>query len=177
MASRINLRLASSRELEDLRLQRENIGVLEVSCNETDISLNIHVDDGYIMEIDRETIDSNPDDIVRYFWCKNKKLTSVGLNEPVIDKVYYVKSDDDTNNIRVCIEETTSAINSCIRHKFAVSVEKRTTLPFYTNSFTQRTIEDITQGLQRPVLRRSVRIYHESDNKNANDYAYLGYES
>ena len=95
----------------------------------------------------------------------------------ILSGVYYVKSDDDTNNIRVCIEETTSAINSCIRHKFAVSVEKRTTLPFYTNSFTQRTIEDITQGLQRPVLRRSVRIYHESDNKNANDYAYLGYES
>jgi len=177
MVSIINLRLANNREIEDLRLHQENIGVLEVSCNETDISLNIHVDDGYIMEIDRETIDSNTGDIMRHFWRKKKEISSVGLNDPLINKVYYVKSDDNTNDIRVFIEESSSAMSSHIRRKLVVSVAKRTILPIYTNTMTPRTIENIQGCLQRPVLRRSVRVYHDTDNENRNDYESLRYDT
>jgi len=172
MVSRIDLRLANKDEIaEDLSYPAENIGILKVQYNETDISLNIQVENGYIMDTDECSGDVNSSDVMRYFWRKNKKITSVGLNEPPIDNLYYVKSKENNNSIRVIIEEESSALNSRIRRKLEVSVQKKHELPIHIYPYIG------AQNVERPTLRRSARIYHESDNENRNNEMYLGTES
>jgi len=72
---------------------KEKIGVLTILHNEPRVTLKVSITDGYITDIPMDNFYCK--ELSDYYpWIKTSCVTGGGIDEPPIDKTYYVKSSN-----------------------------------------------------------------------------------
>jgi len=102
MSSKMQLRMVGEKIAALLGKSKEKIGVLTILHNEPRVTLKVSITDGYLTEIPMNNLYCK--ELSEYYpWIKTSCVTGCGMDEPPIDKTYYVKSSNPyTIEVTIC---------------------------------------------------------------------------
>lgn len=162
MSSNIQLRMAGEEIAAMFETDKEKIGMLTILHNEPHVTLKVSITDGYIIDMPR----GHPycKQLSEYYpWIKTLCVTGGGIDEPPIDKMYYVKSSNP-RMIEVTIYEYSKDVP--YTRTYTLSMEKQP-LPEGAAELVRNNVPSVTL----PVMLDSGGSDYEY---NCNDeYGYL----